>query len=216
MRVVTLLAEDDFEGWRDAARALALAGVQPAETLWQVGEAPQDLFGDEAVMDSRGGDGFSVPRPFIDLARTAICHSDPERFSLLYALLVRLRVQPGTMGNAADPLLRRLEAMAKEVRRDMHKMRAFLRFREIEGRFVAWFEPSHHIVRANAGFFVRRFATMSWSILTPELSIHWDGETLSEGPGAAKTDAPRGDPVEEVWKTYYSSIFNPARVKIGA
>jgi len=57
---------------------------------------------------------------------------------------------------------------------------------------------------------------MRWSILTPELSIHWDGGTLSEGPGTAKADAPQGDPVEAVWKTYYASIFNPARVKIGA
>jgi DNA polymerase len=71
-------------------------------------------------------------------------------------------------------------------------------------------------VRATAGFFVRRFAGMRWSILTPELSIHWDGEALSEGPGATRADAPEGDPVEEVWKTYYSSIFNPARLKVGA
>jgi uracil-DNA glycosylase len=99
-------------------------------------------------------------------------------------------------------------------------MRAFLRFREItdEGgaRFVAWFEPEHHIVRANARFFVDRFTTMRWSILTPELTLHWDGETLSEGPGATRADAPTGDPTEEVWKTYYASIFNPARLKTGA
>jgi DNA polymerase len=57
---------------------------------------------------------------------------------------------------------------------------------------------------------------MSWSILTPTASLHWDGGTLREGPGAAKKDAPAGDPVEEVWKTYYAAIFNPARVKIGA
>jgi hypothetical protein len=49
-----------------------------------------------------------------------------------------------------------------------------------------------------------------------ELSIHWDGETLTEGPGATRADAPDGDPVEETWKTYYASIFNPARVKIKA
>ncbi len=108
----------------------------------------------------------------------------------------------------------------EEVRRDLHKMRAFLRFREMEDeegtRFVAWFEPDHHIVRANAGFFVDRFAAMRWSILTPDLSLHWDGKALSEGPGAARGDAPSGDPIEEVWKTYYASIFNPARMKVGA
>ena len=69
---------------------------------------------------------------------------------------------------------------------------------------------------ATAGFFVRRFTSMRWSILTPELSIHWDGSTLTEGPGATRGDAPEGDPVEEVWKTYYASIFNPARVKVKA
>ena len=220
MRVVTLIAEDDFDGWRAAARALALARVPASDVLWQVGEAAQDLFGDEAAMDGAEEAAFAVPRPFIDLARTAICHSDPERFALLYALLLRLRANPGAMEDAADPLLRRLEAMAKEVRRDMHKMRAFLRFREVEtdagARFVAWFEPSHHIVRANAGFFVRRFSNMAWSILAPELSLHWDGEMLTEGPGAARGDAPDGDPVESVWKTYYASIFNPARLKVGA
>lgn len=124
------------------------------------------------------------------------------------------------MEDAADTLLRRLDRMAKAVRRDMHKMRAFLRFREVAGgewpRYVAWFEPEHHIVRANAGFFVRRFASMRWSILTRDLSIHWDGETLSEGPGATRAEAPEGDPVEAAWKTYYASIFNPARVKVGA
>jgi probable DNA metabolism protein len=57
---------------------------------------------------------------------------------------------------------------------------------------------------------------MRWSILTPELSLHWDGETLERRPRRGKGDAPDGDPVEEVWKTYYASIFNPARVKIGA
>ena len=121
----------------------------------------------------------------------------------------------------SGPLLDRIEKMAKEVRRDAHKMHAFVRFREVpEGdgqtRFVSWFEPEHHIVRSEAGFFVRRFANMRWSILTPDLSVHWDGERLTEGPGATRRDAPDGDPVEEVWKAYYASIFNPARVKVKA
>ncbi|PWG02978.1 UdgX family uracil-DNA binding protein [Sphingosinicella humi] len=223
MRTAFLAHQEDFEGWRDAARSLALSRVPPSEIHWQVGDAPHDLFADEAVLASDDGPAFSVPRPFIELARSVVCHSDPERFALLYTLLLRLRAHPGAMEDAADPLLQRLESMAKAVCRDIHKMRAFLRFREVEGadeaggtRYVAWFEPEHHIVRANAGFFVRRFASMRWSILTPELSLHWDGETLKEGPGATRADAPSGDQVEEVWKTYYASIFNPARVKVGA
>jgi len=167
------------------------------------------------------GPSFAVPRDFISLAKAVICHREPERFALLYAMLLKLRVNRKAMEDRADPLLDRLEKMAKEVRRDAHKMHAFVRFREVEEpdgttRFVAWFEPDNHIVRREAGFFVRRFTTMRWSILTPELSIHWDGETLREGPGATRADAPSGDPVEETWKTYYASIFNPARVKVKA
>jgi uracil-DNA glycosylase len=100
-------------------------------------------------------------------------------------------------------------------------MHAFVRFRLVADEdggehYVAWFEPEHHILRANAGFFVRRFANMRWSILTPAGSLHWDGEVLSEGPPAQRGDAPGGDPTEDLWRSYYASIFNPARLKIGA
>jgi DNA polymerase len=216
---VQLSSPDDLEGWRDSARALSAAGVPAAEVAWRPGGSAGDLFAAPAPLP-QGGTPFSVPRAFLTLAESAICHTDPERFALLYSLLLRLRERPGLLADSADPLVQRLERMAKAVRRDVHKMRAFLRFREVETpegpRFVAWFEPEHHIVRHNAGFFVRRFSNMAWSILTPALSLHWDGETLGEGPGAARSDAPEGDPVESVWKTYYASIFNPARLKKGA
>ncbi len=219
MRVVALAAEDDFEGWRDAARSLAAARVDPSDVVWQVGDQPADLFGDEAVLPAAAPE-LRVSRRFVSLAHEAILHSDPERFALLYTLLTRVIARPGSIEDKADSLLRRLDDMAKSVRRDIHKMRAFLRFREVADdtgpRFIAWFEPDHHIVRANARFFVDRFHTMRWSILTPELTLHWDGQTLSEGPGASKADAPQDDPVEAVWKTYYASIFNPARLKTGA
>ena len=211
---VTLAAPDDFDGWRDAARDLAEAGAPAEAVVWQVTGGEPDLFGEERPRAE--APSFAVPRAFVDLARSVICHSDPERFALLYAMLLKLRANRHAMDDRADPLLDRLQRLAKEVRRDVHKMHAFVRFREVDGRFVAFFEPDHHIVRHTAGFFVRRFANMRWSILTPELSIHWDGETLSEGPGATRAEAPDGDPLEVMWKTYYASIFNPARLKIGA
>lgn len=207
---------DDFEGWRDAARAAALADV-PADTIaWQVNGEAADLFagGDECLPPPKLPP-FSVPKRFLDLAERVVLHRDPARFALLYRMLRRLRDKPAAIDDEADPLRRQLDLLAREVGRDIHKMRAFVRFREVDGAYVAWFEPSHHIVRANAGFFVRRFATMHWSILTPELSIHWDGASLREAPGASRSDAPASDAVEDLWKGYYASIFNPARLKIG-
>ena len=110
--------------------------------------------------------------------------------------------------------------LAKAIRRDIHKMRAFVRFREVEHAdekwFVAWFEPAHHIVEANAKFFVDRFASMRWSILTPDRCVHWDGHELSFTDGVDKSQAPGDDNVEALWLTYYANIFNPARVKVHA
>lgn len=220
MKSVVLADAADFDGWRKAARALVLADISPEDVHWSVAGERGDLFRGEDIA-LRDAPAFAVPRAFIDLARAVICHSDPERFALLHSLLRRVIAAPRTLEDRADPLLRRIEEMAKAVRRDIHKMRAFVRFREVgdpDGacRFVAWFEPDHHIVRANAGFFVRRFGSMRWSILTPEVSLHWDGKTLSESPGATRADAPSGDPIEATWRAYYAAIFNPARLKVKA
>ena len=223
--VLPMSAHDDFAEWRGRARQLVMAGVMPDRIVWtEPGGESADLFshGDCSlpISDSHGLQP-RVSRRFIEIAEAAVMHSDPERFGLLYRVLWRLQSKPRLMEDAADPDVRAMTDMARTVRRDIHKMRAFLRFREVERDdegeyFVAWFEPFHHILRHNAGFFVRRFANMRWSILTPRGSLHWDGERLQEGPAATKVDAPNGDPVEELWRGYYASIFNPARLKTQA
>ena len=226
---VHLPAPDDFAFWRERARGLMQCDVPPDRVSWIEPGGTGDLFASEAP--SRGEKRLppppADPRPvrasqrFLTIARSAALHSDPARFGLLYRLLWRLQSNPRLMEDKADIEVRRLEEFAKSVRRDAHKMHAFVRFREVAEEdgtphFVAWFEPDHHIVRSEAGFFMRRFANMRWSILTPRGSIHWDGETMREGPPAQRSDAPGGDPVEDLWRSYYASIFNPARLKIGA
>lgn len=218
MITARLARQDDFDGWREQCRGLLRLSARPSDVIWQVGHQPTDLFATDAIPSEPLPIG--VPKEFANLARSVICHSDPERFGLLYQLLTDVKAGRRHMGDQADPLIRKLEGMAKNVRRDVHKMRAFVRFRKIEQNgdehFVAWFEPEHHITRVNAAFFVRRFAGMNWSILTPEVSIHWNKQRLLEGPGARKEDAPHEDMIEEHWKTYYGAIFNPARLKVKA
>jgi len=222
---VALIAPDDFAGWREAARVLVMAGVGPERVRWQVpGEAGADLFGVAAAglpEVPAGVPAPRVPRAFVELGGRAALHVDRARFDLLYRLLWRLQGQPGLLEIASDPDVRALHLLARAVKRDMHKMRAFVRFRCVDGgagsdHHVAWFEPSHHILRANAAFFVNRFAAMRWSILTPRGSLHWDGERLCEGPPASRSDAPAGDAAEDLWQAYYAAIFNPARLKVGA
>jgi DNA polymerase len=208
----------DFEGWRQHARSLALNGITPEQTIWSVEEAA-DLFAEIAPPPATGT--FNVPRAFVELAQTAIQANEPERFALLYGLLWRMhKGERHLLEDPADPLVQRVLRLAQSVRRDTHKMRAFVRFREVveDGvtRYVAWFEPEHYILEANAAFFVRRFATMTWSILTPYRSAHWDGQTLRLGAGAQKSDIPDDDRLEAYWRAYFSSIFNPARLKVSA
>jgi DNA polymerase len=216
---VPVAAHDDFEGWRDSARRLIQAGVAPDRVRWSLpGEAVGDLFAVHDVpLPPADAPPVRASRDFLDLAGRAALHSDPRRFDVLYRLLWRLQAAPRLMADRADPDVRSIDALARVVRRDIHKMRAFVRFRVVEDEhYVAWFEPSHHILRANAGFFVRRFAAMRWSILTPQGALHWDGQALREGPPASRADAPAGDPAEALWRTYYAAIFNPARLKVDA
>jgi len=221
---VALSSETDFAGWRAAARDLLARQVRPETVEWTAGAELGGIFAEdrgEVVASARAGEAtrLTVPRAFIELASTAILHSDPQRFALLYRMLWRLRDERALLSVAVDPDVARANAMAKAVRNDMHKMRAFVRFREIDASgpmYIAWFEPSHHVVEAIAPFFARRFANRRWSILTPEASVHWDGAHLEMAPGAARADAPDDDQLEALWRTYYASIFNPARLKIEA
>ncbi|KWV93442.1 DNA polymerase [Erythrobacter sp. YT30] len=227
--VVHMPQPDDFAYWRERARALIQCDVPPDRVSWVEPGGTGDLFAEGGPprrtrrLPSPGKDAreVRVPRRFLRLARNAILHSDQTRFAQLYLLLWKLQSNPRIMEDKADPNVRRIEELDKSVRRDSHKMHAFVRFREVRDEsgadhYVAWFEPDHHIVRANAGFFMRRFANMNWSILTPRGCLHWDGTTMRESGPARREDAPQGDPVEELWKSYYSSIFNPARLKVGA
>jgi DNA polymerase len=72
------------------------------------------------------------------------------------------------------------------------------------------------VTERTAPFFVARFANMHFSILTPDACVHWDTEVLAATRGADAADAPGEDALEDYWRTYYASIFNPARLKIGA
>jgi DNA polymerase len=224
MHSIRLRSPCDFAGWRDGARTLLHSHVSPDDVTWSVDGESASLFDVAAdtinVADPRipaASEGFRVLRAFIRLAMRVALHRDPMRFGRLYRLLWRLRRERGLLAFVMDEDVAHAMRMAQAVRRDVHKMKAFLRFRETPIRqqrwLIAWFEPEHHILEAVAPFFVRRFANERWSILTPERSAHWDRQTLRFGPKANRNELPRCDAAEALWLSYYASIFNPARLK---
>ncbi|WP_246505117.1 UdgX family uracil-DNA binding protein [Microvirga antarctica] len=213
LRHVVLSDGADLDGFRRAVRALASARVSPDAVVFMTGAAP-DLFGDSFAADAPP---VALPKGVGALIASVVCHRDPERYALLYRLVFRvLNGERALLEVPSDPLVHRLDLMARTIRRDLHKMHAFLRFRRVAGeegeRFVAWFEPDHFILEATAQFFIDRFRSLDWTILTPVGSMRWDRLSLVYGPPAAREDAPAGDRFEEGWRDYYESTFNPARV----
>ncbi|MFB9265242.1 UdgX family uracil-DNA binding protein [Bradyrhizobium erythrophlei] len=219
MHIIMLDNDTDFDGWRKAARRLAVNDVTPSDVTWTVrGEA--ELFAGPCANDlpDMPHATFNVSARFIDLARTAILHRDRERFALLYRLVWRLRSHHDLLNATTDPEVGEIHAMARAVYRDIDRMHAQLRFREIgreqKAHYVAWFEPEHHIVEVAVPFFASRYADMPWSILTPDVCAHWDGHAISFTSGIDQSEVPTEDRLEDAWRRHYSGIFNPARLKV--
>ncbi len=220
-----IVIEPTFEAWRDHARTLLLAGVRPEDVslagteaatlaLFASGEPPSAQVPQPTIF---------VPKSFVERARILACHQDPQRWNLLYRVLWRLQSDRNLLQLEVDDDVALFRKLENQVRRDLHKMHAFVRFRKVEAQdaqdhYIAWYRPDHSILKLAAPFFSERFAVMQWSILTPGGSMAWDPgtATMTYGPGVPRTAAPEADELESLWKTYYSSIFNPARLNTRA
>lgn len=205
--------------WRNAAKRLIGAGVSPQDVLWDFDHDMPALFEGTTELPPPTRP-VKAPQSFLELANTVVWHKDPQRFARLYTVLWRLRHEKGLMRDMADPDLARLHQMAKAVQRCKHKMKAFVRFRDLRQggarrSFAAWFEPTHHTVEPTAPFFARRFADMDWMIATPDVTAQFIAGNLTFHPGQPKPDLP-DDAAEALWGTYFCNIFNPARVKVQA
>jgi uracil-DNA glycosylase len=208
--------DNSFEAWRHAARKLLQERVLPESAIWS-GTDQHHLFttaGDTPLYET-----IRVPAAFVSVAKLAACFDDPARWGLLYRLLFRLVFEnKNLLSIESDADVRRVYSMAKAVRRDIHKFHAFVRFRRVEcdGEeiYVAWHEPHHFTVEEASPFFMRRFGSMNFSILTPKGCAHWDRDRLTFSAPAERSHAASVDTTEEFWLLYYRSIFNPFRLKV--
>ncbi len=208
-----------FQDWRSSARALLAAETAPDDVYWNDGATPQDGLFAAASSTAPKERAHKAPKSFLTLAQNVACNEDPGRWALLYRLLWRVTHENHDLLKiSVDDDVRRAEHLADEVKREIHRMHAFVRFRKLtvddQDHYVAWFRPDHHVLREALPFFVDRFRSMRWSILTPEESAHWDGTNLSFTAGVPRRYAPQEDELESLWRTYYGATFNPARVNL--
>ena len=235
---------NNFDEWRSQARELLKRAVPPEQIAWQTHQQtslfenfqlnaePSKLNNSEFLRLNIKTDKPSIPPDFITIAKKVACYRDDSRWSLLYAVAWRLIYENRELlANKIDSQVSKIMSMRKVIGREIHKMEAFVRFQKIiqkpinEGQidqkveqeevFVAWFEPEHLILPAVTPFFSKRFNKMHWSILTPDLCAHWDQKQISFTQGLPRSPSV-DDELEDLWRTYYANIFNPARIKLKA
>ena len=219
---VELQSHLDRAGFYRALAMLLVQGINWDRVEWCVSLSPADsaLPTEDTSLQALK----DLPVGFRETLPLALLHREPARHVLLHRMAQRLWREPRSWQDSLHDDHIRLMEWHRQVRRDMHKTKAFVRFNRVGGtdqdaeqaEYVAWFEPVHHTLAEVAPFFVRRFTQMRWSILSPSATVRWDGHRLQLGPGANRNDAPPPDAGEALWLAYYASIFNPARVKISA
>ena len=201
-----------FETWRQAVRPLLAEGKKPEGFNGAL--SPPRL---QVAPHGKDG-GLRLPRALMCLLENVACFREAGRWDLMYRLAWRtLYENPQLLDDSADRDVANAHAMDRAVRRDLHKMHAFVRFREVarDGdvpAYFAWFEPQHEILRKGAGFFVKRFPNMPWTIATPDGAAIWDMQALQFADSELAGERPRSDAHEDLWRTYYRSICNVTRI----
>jgi probable DNA metabolism protein len=214
-----------FDAWRAAVRPWLSAGRAADQLGWsdllsRMTVPVSDIAEDHSV--PAVNDTLRLPRSLMTLLQTLACFRHGSRWEFMYRLAWRVLYQNSQLlTDPADPDVANALSMERAVRRDLHKMHAFVRFREIAGEvgtpaYFAWFEPQHEILRPGADFFVERFPNMLWTIATPDGAAVWDTVTLRFVASPSIADRPRHDSHEDLWRTYYRSICNVARINPSA
>lgn len=216
MKIITM--EPTFESWRKNARTLLEDKIHFEDVIWETSTTGSlfDLMPDDHRPKTST---IKIPREFIKDAAFVSTYNDDSTWSLLYRLLYRIAYeQKNLMDNPLDNDVLDFHRRMKLVGRDLHKMHAFVRFKEIkhndESIYMAWHRPDHRILKLSAPFFTDRFNGMNWIIFTEDESMSWINNELSFGLGISQREAEAYDETEELWKTYYASTFNPARLKV--
>jgi DNA polymerase len=212
-------AATDPERWFEQVLSLLSQHIAPEQILWdREAEAPvlpgvaSDY--DCALSVARGSRNL-LPA-YREAAALVLAHRDPGKWPLLYRVAWRLdRENPCLLKIESDADVHRLRRLQRQVEKDIYRMMQFVRFRqvgqELNMRYVAWHRPDHDVLAFAAPFFVKRFARLRWSIVTPTRSAHWDGTELRFAAGVPRAAGLEEDELEDLWRTYYGTVFDPAR-----
>src|SRR5687768_10504736 len=139
----------DLDAWRAQARAALRAQIAPEYLAWSDDAAPSLLSPPPVTELLPVREVPTISASFLPFAQRVLAHREPQRHAVLYRLLWRIaNGESRLLDDTLDADMHRARTLEKAVHRDLHKMKAFVRFRAVPGEdeaYIAWFEPEHHI-----------------------------------------------------------------------
>ncbi len=222
--MIALDCDDLFSTWRSQARTLLGHGIDPSEVTWGQGPIDDLLALPTPLPEGPGPFRARIPATLLEQLEQAARYRGDQRWNMLYEVLWRVAHGDRTAMLAGDRLGSELHRRIKQVSREAHHLHAFLRFvplpepiaSHLQLDLVAFHEPAHDILESASSHFADRLGRQRWLIATPEDGIRFDGAQLDYRrrcpPEWIEWARHAEDPGAELWRTYYRSTFNPARL----
>lgn len=180
----------EFYCWLSVAHECVSNNCNPAKLWWAA---------DRSVSRTEKKSNANLHPDFLQEARAASCHSNDDRWALLYSILWRL--------NHAAPFFKR-------------------RFSNMNWSILTPVGCAHWEGQDRIAENCERQNTKKPNPQVHNPQEHSQKEhQYAKLPGSGqlwfseavdKNIAPAGDQFEEAWRVYYKSIFNPARLKVSA
>ncbi len=145
-----------------------------------------------------------------------------KEFHIICGIRLALKEGPEALSNVADRSVLFLRELEKKVRREKHRMEAFVRFRKMkDGLYAAVVEPDFNVLPLIAPHFEDRYADQNWLIYDARrhYAIFYDqvGVKLvtTEFDASAIWNSSNWDAEEvlfsDLWKKYFKSTNIEAR-----
>lgn len=121
--------------------------------------------------------------------------------------------------NYADPVILKISQVVKMVRREKHRMDAFVRFKQTkEGVYFATIEPDYNVLPLNISHFKNRYADQEWIIydLKRNYGVHYNLKDVNFIEVSFNKDSLKETKqslffsenelaFQELWKNYFKS-----------
>lgn len=108
-----------------------------------------------------------------------------------------------------------IDQLAQQVRRESHRMLAFVRFEaQADGTYAATIAPDFNVLPLIGDHFVDRFPTQRWQIIDTHrrLSLAYDGHTLRLLENEASLEAAAQESgYQSLWQVYFHATNIPER-----